>query len=320
MYARFTDPWVGWFSITAGMQNRPFGFEIGYSSSMRESPERGRLWQTVFRNERDLGAMMTIQGPKLSNWNWLKLEAGMFNGPGGPSAGQALPDFDYYKDFIGHLSFARSNFDEKIKFGGGISYYHGGFRLDNDTVYTMGSDTASRKVYVLDETSYKGKELNRIYWGADAQFSIDWAPGITTLRGEFVTGEQPNASNTSTSPFVAVTGNGYKRNFNGAYFYFLQNILQTPLQVVVKYDWYDPNTDVEGDDLGKGTSSGSIKRTNSTDVKYTTLGVGLAYRWDANVKITGYYDMVENETSANLANFTQDVSDNVFTLRVQVKF
>ena len=29
MYAKFTDPWSGWFSVTAGMQNRPFGFEIG---------------------------------------------------------------------------------------------------------------------------------------------------------------------------------------------------------------------------------------------------------------------------------------------------
>src|SRR6185436_2449922 len=56
VYAKFTDPWSGWFSITAGMQNRPFGFEIQYSSSLRESPERGRMSQIIFPNERDLGA------------------------------------------------------------------------------------------------------------------------------------------------------------------------------------------------------------------------------------------------------------------------
>src|SRR5262245_18388994 len=38
MYGKLTDKWTGWFSLTAGMQNRPFGYEIGYSSSQRESP------------------------------------------------------------------------------------------------------------------------------------------------------------------------------------------------------------------------------------------------------------------------------------------
>src|SRR5258705_3723706 len=126
MYAKFTDPWSGWFSITAGNQNRPFGFEIGYSSGLRESPERGRMSQIIFPNERDLGAMLTIQGPKLSKWNWLKLEAGFFNGTGAPGApaqtvtttpfflGSNTSDFDKFKDFIGHLSINRATRSEKV--------------------------------------------------------------------------------------------------------------------------------------------------------------------------------------------------------------
>ena len=35
VYAKFTDPCIGWFSVTAGMQNRPFGYEIGYSYGLR---------------------------------------------------------------------------------------------------------------------------------------------------------------------------------------------------------------------------------------------------------------------------------------------
>ena len=87
---------------------------------------------------------------------------------------------------------------------------------------------------------------------------------------------------------------------------------------MVKYDWYDPNTDVKGDEIGKAISGG--KPTTDGDIKYTTIGLGLAYRWDANLKITAYYDMVENETSANLGGYTNDLLDNVFTLRAQVKF
>ncbi len=319
LYAKFTDGCIGWFSLTAGMQNRPFGYEIGYSSGLRESPERARMSQTIFRNERDLGALVTIQGPKTSSWNWLKLEAGMFNGTGGPSAGENTSDFDKYKDFIAHLSMIRSNRSEKIKYGLGVSFYNGGFRIDNDSVYSLGKDSAGISGFALTEKKAKGEELMRQYIGVDGQVSIDWVAGITTIRAEYIQGDQPNVSGSSTSPFASVTANGFKRKFNGAYFYFLQNIAQTPFQVIVKYDWYDPNTDVKGDDNGKTVVSG-LRKFNSTDIKYTTLGLGLAYRWDANVKLTAYYDKVTNETSKNLAGFTQDIKDNVFTLRAQVKF
>ena len=184
--------------------------------------------------------------------------------------------------------------------------------------------------------------------GADAQLSIDWFLGITTIRGEYIQGVQPATSGSSESAaslpvttyssvtvIDTVTGLAsttttaststplsdlYARNFNGAYFYFLQNILQTPLQLIVKYDWYDPNTDVKGDEIGKAVKQSGFKSTNATDLKYTTLGFGLAYRYDANVKLTAYYDLVKNETSLNVPGYTKDLKDNVFTLRLQVKF
>ena len=328
MYAKFTDPWCGWFSTTIGMQNRPFGFEIGYSSSLRESPERGRMSQIIFPNERDLGAMITIQGPKTTSWNWLKLEAGLFNGTGGPDAAGSSPtavsntsDFDKKKDFIGHLSMNRSSNSERMKFGLGVSYYNGGYIFGNDTILGMGNDSVGVKSFELESSSgNKGKHYSsRKYTGADAQFSIDWTPGLTTLRAEYIMGDQPGSSSGSTSPKAAVTSITYKRKFNGAYLYFLQNIMQSPFQAIVKYDWYDPNTDVAGNDIGKTAIAPNVK-TGSADVKYSTLGFGLAYRWDANLKITLYYDQVTNETSDHLSGFTHDLKDNVVTARVQMKF
>jgi hypothetical protein len=343
-YAKITDPWTGWFSLTAGVQNRPFGYEVSYSSSLRESPERGRMSQIIFPNERDLGAMLTIQGPKSSNWNWLKLDAGFFNGTGAPSAGVDASDFDKFKDFIGHASLNKASFDEKMKFGFGVSYYNGGYRIDSVNVYKAGTDSLGTKGFTYDSKNTENgglladrKKTNREYIGVDAQFSIAWAAGLTTLRAEYIQGNQPGTSGSTTSPAalptssildtlkwsvnpIATPSDIYNRKFNGAYFYFLHNILQTPLQVIVKYDWYDPNTDVAGDDLGKAVKQTGFKSTNSSDVKFTTLGFGLAYRWDANVKITAYYDNVKNETSTNLSGFTKDIKDNLFTLRLQVKF
>ncbi len=358
-YAKFTDPWTGWFSVTGGMQNRPFGYEIGYSSGSRETPERGRMSQIIFPNERDLGMMLTIQGPKISNWNWIKLEAGMFNGTGGPGQGVNASDFDKYKDFIGHLSVNRSAANETIKWGLGASYYSGGFRHDQSDTYKAGTDSTGIKGFAIDvkkaavDPDINGRvRVERNSIGADAQFSIDWAPGITTIRAEYIQGMQPATSSNSTSPVAAPTDASvisytstttfdtaagklitttkattstpasdiYSRKFNGAYFYFLQNIAQTPFQAILKFDWYDPNTDVTGDEIGKAVKQPGFKTTNATDLKYTTLGLGLAYRWDANVKLTFYYDMVKNETSTNLAGYSRDLKDNVFTFRAQVKF
>jgi hypothetical protein len=362
VYAKFTDPWSGWFSITAGMQNRPFGFEIQYSSSLRESPERGRMSQIIFPNERDLGAMLTIQGPKASNWNWLSVTGGFFNGTGAASAPNIVngvasgtsntSDFDKFKDFIGRVAVSRSTKNEKVKWGLGASMYNGGYRIDTVNIYKSGADSLGVEGFVLDLKKSDNakatdwltrKEVKREYVGADAQVSIDWAIGITALRGEYIQGTQPGTSGSSTSTMVAVSSDIYKRNFNGAYFYFLQNIMQSPFQLIVKYDWYDPNTNVAGDDIAKVAGKRSftdaagvvttytMPKTNATDIKYTTLGLGLAYRWDANVKITAYYDMVTNETTNastttagvttfNLPGYQKDLHDNVFTLRAQVKF
>jgi hypothetical protein len=327
-YLKLTDPYIGWLSLTAGMQNRPFGYEIGLSSSMRETPERGRMSQILFPGERDLGFMLTIQGPKISRWNWLKLEAGVFNGTGARGPGLDASDFDKFKDYMGRIGFSKSTIDERIKYGAGFSAYYGGFRIDSVNVWQNGADSngvASFTKLSKAIDNYNGGRIGsrnmakRNYLGVDAQFSIDWMPGITTLRGEYIWGEQPGFSSTTASPANTNSSDIYIRKFNGAYFYFLQNILQSPFQVIVKYDWYDPNTDVKGDDIGKKVTSES-KALNSTDIRYDTWGFGLAYRWDANVKITAYYDVVKNETTKNISAYQSDLKDNLFTLRLQVKF
>ena len=99
----------------------------------------------------------------------------------------------------------------------------------------------------------------------------------------------------------------------------IQN-LGTKIQGVVRYDVYDPNTDVNGSDIGALGSS-----LSATDLAYTTWGLGLIYHWDENVKLTAYYDIVSNEeanaaASGILLPYKKDLPDNVFTFRMQMKF
>ncbi|MFA6481456.1 MAG: hypothetical protein WCW62_02675 [Bacteroidales bacterium] len=322
-YVSFTDPWLQCFAVTAGVFDRPFGYEISYSSSSRESPERSRMFQTLFPGERDLGAKLTFQPPKTSRFNFIKIDAGMFNG-----SGPNVVDFDRYKDFISHLSVIKTNRSEKLKAGIGLSYYNGGWRQGTKYNYSMNDVAAGEGNAIAFEidsvASAVGSKLRREYFGTDAQVLFDSPLGLTQLRGEYIMGTQPGIASSSSSP-ATQPGDAYIRKFNGAYFYWVQNILQSKFQTVVKYDFYDPNTGVTGDNIGVKIS-GKNKATNAADIKYSTLGLGLVYKWNSQVKITAYYDMVSNETTTALKNAStlKDLStnrlDNVLTLRVQYKF
>jgi opacity protein-like surface antigen len=72
---------------------------------------------------------------------------------------------------------------------------------------------------------------------------------------------------------------------------------------------FDPNA---------GLSGNNIK--SAADVSYSTLGAGLVYHWDENVKLMAYYDKVQNETTTAKAPFDKDLNDDVFTFRIQYKF
>ena len=320
-YLNVSDPFLNAFSVTAGVFNRPFGFEIPYSSSSRESPERSRFTQTLFPGERDLGAMLTFQMPKTSPLNFLKIDAGFFTGNG------TNPEFDKKKDFIGRVGIAKATKNEKVRYGLGFSYYNGGIYqgklATGRAAQTYGmktiSDTISFAKIVGD--SIVGSFHKRSYFGIDAQVTVETPLGFTTLRGEYVAGKQPGTINSTTSPTSAIpTTNTYLRNVSGAYVYFVQSFTGTKLSLVAKYDIYDPNTDISGNQIGLISKTGKTNASTAGDLKYNTLGLGLIYAYTPNLRFTAYYDNVKNETSTYLKGYTSDLTDNVWTLRLQYKF
>jgi hypothetical protein len=307
IYMVVRDPWNQTLSVTGGVFNRPFGYEIAYSSSSRESPERSRFTQSLFPGERDLGFMLTIQAPKTSQWNILKIQGGWFAGNG------INPETDKKKDFIGQISLNKALFGEKVKLGLGASIYSGGVQQVANVYKMSGSDFAK------DATITKNDFAKRQYFGLDGQVSAESSLGLTTLRGEYVTGKQPSTS-TSPSSFQALpTGDLYLRDVKGAYVYFIQAIKGSKHSFVVKYDMFDPNTKVSGNQIGSITTTGNVA-TNAGDLKYTTTGLGWIYAYDATLKLMCYYDIVKNETSNSLKGYSKDLKDNVFTIRLQYKF
>jgi phosphate-selective porin len=326
-YLSITEPWMRKWTLTSGVFDRPFGFEISYSSSLRESPERSRMYQVLFPNERDLG-MKIEYAPESGMLSFLRAKVGVFNGLGIPGSNSALNENDNNKDIIGRIGVVLPMLEQNMELDGGVSFYSGKIRNQSKYLYTI---DGSPSKWVIDSTSTNLlKYEDRSYFGVDAQYYADLPViGGFSLRGEFISGKQPAAkgSNGFYNPTAPAAGTTpafdwaavYNRNVSGYYFNYVQNVGLLD-QFVLKYDSFDPNTDVEGSDIGKSGSN-----LVSADIAYTTLGLGWIHYLNDNVKAVLYYDMVTNEdvdaaATGSLANFKEDVKDNVLTFRLQYKF
>lgn len=305
-YALFSNP-TKTISFQAGSMERPFGYEIGVSSATLESPERSMVVNYLFPGEYDLGSQIILTG-KDGLLKMFTLNAGLYNGNG------IGTDTDSKKDFIGKLAFLKKT--ENAQIGAALSYYNGGI-MGKDSVYNFTSD----KGYVKS-ASPKFSYEKREYFGIGAQYLNNWSFGTTSIRGEFMTGTQPGTSSTSKNPGKGASlGDGktklYVREFRGGYIMLCQNIGATKHTVTLKYDFYDPNTKVSGDEIGKAITGAG---TSKADIAISTIGLGYIYRLNANVKLMAYYDMVTNETSQNLTGYKEKINQDMFTARLQVKF
>ena len=298
------------FSLTTGMFARPFGYELNLSSSDRESPERGRMSQILMRTERDLGAMISFE-PRRRNHplRYLKWDAGFFNGQGLTAPGE----FDSHKDFITRVSLKPYPLSEKLSISMGLSYLNGGLEQNNKYRYSMLSKAAGS--FIIDSSLDNiGKILPRKYYGADIQFRTKHNWGNTELRAEYWRGKQTSSGEATETPTGVMSDPYFIRQFDGAFFYLLQNIANSKHQVGIKYDWYDPNKKIEGKEIGIQGSS-----TGKADIKYSTLSFGYNYYMNENLKIFFWYDVVKNESTSD-PDFLSDVKDNIFTCRLQIRF
>ncbi len=309
LYIGIKDPWTKRCQLMAGVFNRPFGHEIGYSTSGLESPERATIIQYFFPDERDLGAMLTLRAKETSPIGFLRLDAGLF-------AGNSINrETDSRKDFIGRLG-AEKKIGNWGKWGLGASYYNGGVYNPTTTAYEL-----QDKKFIAVDKGETGTYMKREYIGLDAQFSFKNSWGTTSLRGEGLLGTQPGIAgsskspNTGTRPANEPENSLFKRPFIGYFFYLVHDIGTTPFSAVLKYDVYDPNTKLKGNEIGVENSL-----TSKTDLAQSTLGIGALYRFNKHIRVQAYYEFNFNEKSDFVKGYEKDREDDVFTLRLQYKF
>lgn len=314
IYTKWDEPWLKMFSIQAGMQDIPFGYEIGYSSSGMEYLERSTFERnSMFKDEKDIGAILGVKA-KIPGLDDFGLKLAYLNGAGLPGTQPASTQDP--SCFVGRLNLGKDLVDAGVGLGFGASYYHDSRKASTGGFYYQVDGSATPR-----KSGSNSKDLGADILGADAQMTADMSmvPGLAgaKIMTELYTGTAVGTkSNNQRS--VLLTDTLYQRDVLGWYVAYVQNVGKS-VQAVVRYDVYDPNTNVDGDKVG-------TNGTSSADMMYNNWYFGLNWFATGNLKFTVGYDLIQNETSAKLAssnphkNFAKDVDDDVLTLQGQFAF
>jgi hypothetical protein len=346
------DLWVGKF-------NRP-NYEVEYSSSQREVPERSRIIRALYPGERAIGAKLEYK-PKLIP---LKLQLAILNGNDGYTYKDALgnnlntaqavtnKDYDNFKDFMFRATYT-TKLNEIIGLDFGFNGYLG--QLKATSTSTIKGD------YTLDNnTTAIGDALKRNWIGAEFQLYVDFLGGMS-LKAEYMMGQNAlpgyianattattaNTLNASNDTIITTNTNTINKTqkpnqivkFSGGYIYLNKNIGKKN-QISMRYDFYDPNTQISGDEINskfynaniadvtttsskvsgkniivtKNITQTNIKLNSGTgDIAYQTLTLAWNHYLNDNIRLTFAYEIPMNEKT-NAKDLTKDANGNLINL------
>ena len=330
-YVTVNDKWKKGITLWMGKFNRP-NYEVEYSSSQRELPERSLVIRTLYPGERAIGAKFEYNPVNTP----IHLQLAFFNGQEGLSlknaAGTELnsnenKDVDNFKDVM-----ARVTYNFKLgNFGGldlGAHGYFGAMKSMADSTFHSDYKTVTAEKF--------GDPVTRQWLGGEFQLFADVLGGLS-VKGEYLAGKNATVGFKKSGSTLGAAN--YQNKFAGYYIYLIKN-LGKKNQFAFRYDYYDPNTDISGKDVtvsGYAAAGTYAKKTSGkSDLATSTYGFALHHYWDDNIRISLAYDIVQNEkvgtvgkvvdnyTTAHGVAATRDWSSvvpmNVFTLRIQAKF
>jgi hypothetical protein len=288
-YAVLNIPKLRSWTIWAGQMNRP-NYEVEYSSSQREVLERSRIIRTIYPGEREIGVKLEYIGIKVP----LKFQLMAMNGN---FTGTQAKDVDSYKDIMARLVYSIKLPSAGIGIDLGPNIYHGA-NLSKNNKYFKNSDGT------IDSLKSVWKYLDKNWVGGEIQVFADVLGGMA-VKGEYIAGKNSTPSTVAANATVTQmkSSPSMYNNFSGYYIYFIKNI-GSKNQFVAKYDYYDPNTKLEGDDSGNS-------------VYYKTWTLAWQYYLNDFIRISLNYEMPKNEINATNP---ADKKDNTMGVRVQAKF
>ena len=279
-------------ALTFGQFNWPFGYEIEYSSSKRDFPERSMVENNLFKGERDRGTNLTWSLPK-----YLQFNVGLFQGYGIEDKNFTWFDPTKAKDVIARAKMKLGMVDLGFSGYWGKIYFPGSAAVSGVTSWYDANGNGVIDPGEIKTTAPKAAvpavEKDKIRYGADAQVYLDFLPiGGTGIRGELYLAQDYN-KNAKDSLADEI----------GWYLWLSQN-LTTEFGAAARYDYWDPNTD----ENAKNDATG-------------TLSLALHYFWDSCVRVTAAYDIPHKlKENSIFSKYDGDIKDNRFTLQFQFMF
>lgn len=300
-YVELKEPYLKTFSLRAGIFKPNIDQELLYGSDLRYCNESARIVQKFFPAEYDVGAQLMIKHPKVP----VSLTAGILNGT------TIAPENDNRKNFTARLLYDDKFNKEKVRVLVGFATYQGGVYQATPDVYTMQDN-----VFALDNNpENQGKQGKRNYYVAETTLEFKSPIGKTWFNGEYWFGEQTGSAMSVNSPGSArPTGASYLRPFQSFFGLLAHEIVNTNTALAVKFDYFDPNTKVSGNDIGIS------EHTGVADITYTTLSCGIIFTPTKHLRFSAWYDIPTNETTQWVTGYTENRKENLFTLRMQVRF
>ena len=114
--------------------------------------------QLLMKTERDMGAMISFE-PRVNHpFKYLKIDVGVFKGPGIA----ATADFDSHKDFIARVSIKPIPVFHNNYLSAGISWFNGGMLQNTKFLYQV---SASKQFEVDSSITNAGSIVPRKYYG-----------------------------------------------------------------------------------------------------------------------------------------------------------
>jgi hypothetical protein len=288
-YAVVNIPRLKTVTLWAGQMNRP-NYEVEYSSSQREVLERSRVIRAIYPGEREIGVKVEYVGIEVP----LKLQLMAMNGN---FSGTQAKDIDSKKDLMGRAVYSIKLPSAGIGIDLGANGYLGGNLAKTNKYFRDSNGT-------LDSLDREWSYLNKKWAGGEIQIFADVLGGMA-LKAEYIAGVNSVSStiaSTSTMAQKKASPNTYN-NFSGYYFYFIKNIGPRN-QFIARYDYYDPNTELNGDAAGNA-------------IFYKTWSISWQHYLNDNIRISVNYELPSNEINASNS---VDKKDNTLGIRIQAKF
>jgi hypothetical protein len=302
LFVQVRDPWQQIATLRAGQTSVNFGYELSHPSVTLESLEKSLYVNLLFPEEKDLGLLFMLSPFKTSYLKPLQLSFSVMSGNGPYMA------IDNKVNVSARLSTTSLiEVADNVEVGGGVSAYFGQAYQGSRYIYNM-----KNGVFAVDSSlSNRGGDALRRYYGAHLRLRFANPLGRTELRGEYVWGQQPGNAAGSRSYIGSSlpVSDTYIRPFRSSYAEIIHDIKGLPLSAVVKYDYFDPNTDINVKGL-------HIEHSSIADAAISALGVGMLWEVYTNLQLQAWYEINKTEKSDAFAS----PKGNIFTARCQYKF